>query len=213
MVRLSSSIFEWDEVDYSKLMLAKKGELKLAGLKSPTDDAIRKAISKNELAIHCKHQTKGTSPTIKSIEELILAFTGCTDTLGVPMLNDRLVSIWLEQKRHVKCFQDPIYLSLYYKTGEVVKGGVTLPVYRCARGSTSLESFHHHLLSFIPGTSANAVNFQAYLLDGLSRWNALRKDVVNKSDVLILFESIHHKYPTKFSLPNFKQPKTNSQFQ
>ena len=53
--------------------------------------------------------------------------------------------------------------------------------HRCAHGSTSLETFHHHLLSFIPGTSANAVNFQVYLLDGLSRWNALRKDAVDSA--------------------------------
>ena len=44
-----------------------------------------------------------------------------------------------------------------------------LPVYRCARGSTSVESFHHHLLNFIPGTSDNSFHFQAYL----SKWNLL----------------------------------------
>ncbi len=31
------------------------------------------------------------------------------------------------------------------------KGGLTLPVYCCARGSTSLESFHNHLNRLIPG--------------------------------------------------------------
>ncbi|XP_056120631.1 uncharacterized protein LOC130097715 [Rhinichthys klamathensis goyatoka] len=53
----------------------------------------------------------------------------------------------------------------------MTKGGIILPVYRCARGSTSLESFHNHLNRFIPGTSANLENFQAYLLEGLERWN------------------------------------------
>ncbi|KAL6475706.1 hypothetical protein MHYP_G00167460 [Metynnis hypsauchen] len=67
--------------------------------------------------------------------------------------------------------QDPPGLQLYAKTGQLTKGGVVLPVYRCARGSTSLESFHRHLKNFIPGTSTNAENFQAYLLDGLARWN------------------------------------------
>lgn len=52
--------------------------------------------------------------------------------------------------------------------------GIRLPVYRCARGSTSLESFHLHLARFIPGTSANTTHFQAYLLDGIARWNAKR---------------------------------------
>ncbi len=59
-------------------------------------------------------------------------------------------------------------------TGHLTKGGVLLPIVRCARGSTSLESFHLHLARFIPGTSASAVHFQAYLLEGLTRWNAAR---------------------------------------
>ena len=45
---------------------------------------------------------------------------------------------------------------------------------RCARGSTSLESFHLHLARFVPGSAAGAVNFQAFLLDGTTRWNASR---------------------------------------
>ncbi|KAG7500682.1 hypothetical protein JOB18_025985, partial [Solea senegalensis] len=56
-------------------------------------------------------------------------------------------------------------------TGELTKGGVKLPVYRCARGSTSLESFHLHQCRFIPGTSASDVHFQVHLLEGLVRWN------------------------------------------
>lgn len=39
------------------------------------------------------------------------------------------------------------------------------------RGSTSLESFHLHLARFVPGISASAVNFQAYLLDGITTRN------------------------------------------
>lgn len=35
-------------------------------------------------------------------------------------------------------------------------------MYRCARGSTSLKSFHLHYNRFIPGTSASK---------GVSRWN------------------------------------------
>lgn len=59
-------------------------------------------------------------------------------------------------------------------TGYINKGGIKLPVFRCARGSTSLESFHLHLARFIPGTSASDVHYQAYLLDGLVRWNTER---------------------------------------
>lgn len=82
--------------------------------------------------------------------------------------------IWREQQKHVACLQDPPGVSLYIVTGHVQIGGVLLPVLRCACGSTSLESFHSHIVRFIPGTSANAVNFQAYLLEGITRWNALR---------------------------------------
>ncbi|KAA8578286.1 hypothetical protein FQN60_016780, partial [Etheostoma spectabile] len=57
--------------------------------------------------------------------------------------------------------------QLYTQTGRLTKGGVSLPVYRCARGSTSLESFHLHLNRFIPGTRASALHFQAFLVDGL----------------------------------------------
>ncbi|XP_061118069.1 uncharacterized protein LOC133141515 [Conger conger] len=44
-------------------------------------------------------------------------------------------------------------------------------LYSCARGSTSLESFHLHLNRFIPGDRANAMHFQAFLLDRLVSWN------------------------------------------
>ena len=67
------------------------------------------------------------------------------------------------------------------------KGQTNLPIYRCARGSTSLESFHHHLRNFIPGTSANPVNFQAYLF--LMRWNSSRKDAVDGPSVVNSFDS------------------------
>ena len=34
--------------------------------------------------------------------------------------------------------------------------------------------FHLHLARFVPRSSAGAVNFQAYLLDGITRWNLAR---------------------------------------
>ena len=101
---------------------------------------------------------------------------------------------------------------------------MSLPVYRCGRGTTSLESFHLHLNRFIPGTAADSVNFQvinehnylaiaeisclyhcpystqlflrhpcthecllsalqAYLLDGVARWNADRARAAVPSSV------------------------------
>lgn len=65
--------------------------------------------------------------------------------LGVPLLRELFQDIWQEQKHHVACLQDPPGVQLYTTTGHLTKGGVVLPVFRCARGSTSLESFHLHL--------------------------------------------------------------------
>ncbi|KAK9518580.1 hypothetical protein VZT92_023882 [Zoarces viviparus] len=79
--------------------------------------------------------------------------------------------IWSTQRTHLSCIQDQPGVQLYTQSGRLTKGGVILPVYRCARGSTSLEFFHSHLNRFIPGTRASAKHFQAFLVDGLVRWN------------------------------------------
>ena len=68
--------------------------------------------------------------------------SGATDALGMPLLRDEVKE---EQKRHAKCIQDPEGVALYTQTGTSRKGNTTLPVFRSARGSTSLESFHLHL--------------------------------------------------------------------
>ena len=68
-----------------------------------------------------------------------------TDALGMPLLREEMKDIWEEQRHHVKCIQDPPSVQLYTEIARLVKGGISLPVYRCARGSTSLESFHLHL--------------------------------------------------------------------
>ncbi|KAK7944624.1 hypothetical protein WMY93_000352 [Mugilogobius chulae] len=104
------------------------------------------------------------------------------DNPGRSLLNhERIQQIWKDQQRHIACIQDPPGVSLYLKTGTLKKGGVELSTYRCARGSTSLESFHLHLNRFIPGTSASDAHFQAYLLEGLMRWNEDRMDEAVKA--------------------------------
>ena len=72
--------------------------------------------------------------------------------MGVPLIDHaKMEDIWSTQRRHLRCIQDPPGVELYTKWRELTKGGVVLPVYRCARGSTSLESFHLHQCRFIPG--------------------------------------------------------------
>ena len=106
---------------------------------------MQKALSKQELQKHCRRCTRGTEETVEAIESLLLALSAATDALGMPLLREEMKEIWQEQRHHVKCLQDPPSIQLYTETARLVKGGVSLPVYRCARGSTSLESFHLHL--------------------------------------------------------------------
>ena len=152
--RLSQCIFEWSKEDLELLKQAKGSELKQNGVLDPTDETIIHSITKKELTTHCRRKTRGVEETTTLIHDLLETFSGdqgC-DTLGVPLLDpDRIWDIWESQKKHIKCIQDPEGIQLYVKTGTIKKGGVELPVYRCARGSTSLESFHLHLNRFIPG--------------------------------------------------------------
>ncbi|KAJ8034188.1 hypothetical protein HOLleu_20922 [Holothuria leucospilota] len=132
--------------------------------------------SKKELQLHCKRRTRGTAETSRLIKEVIDIFSSDSgkDTMGISLLHrDSILQIWHEQQRHIECIQDPAdtTIQLYTQTGSLVKGGQRLPIYRCARGSTSLESFHLHINRFIPGTTANDMHFQAYLLEGIVRWN------------------------------------------
>ena len=171
MGRLARCIFEWDKDDLAKLREAKEAEMGAAGIHSGT------WITKKELSLHCRRKTRGAEETEREIYNLLLHFSGDAgrDPMGVPLLDkDRVWVMWEAQRRHIPCIQDPPNIALYNKVGILRKGGIPLPVYRCARGSTSLESFHLHVNRFIPGTCARDVYFQGYLLDGLVRWNENR---------------------------------------
>ncbi|XP_019747785.1 uncharacterized protein LOC109529068 [Hippocampus comes] len=162
MARLASAIFEWDERDLERLKRAKQA----------AQDGGRVVLKAKELERHCRRRTRGAEETERLVQEVLDHFWEAKDTMGNPLIHqERMAEIWRTQRRHLRCIQDPPGVALYTKTGEATKGGVTLPVFRCARGSTSLESFHLHQCRFIPGTSANALHFQVYLLEGLTRWN------------------------------------------
>lgn len=142
MARLSFAIFNWDMEDLTRLKEAKESE----GGK----DAQVKLTTK-ELSRHCRCYTRGAEETERLIQE-VLDHHWAADTLGVPLIHRaRMEEIWQAQRRHLPCIQDPAWVPLYTQTGEVTKGGVKLPVYHCARGSASLESFHCHQSRFIPG--------------------------------------------------------------
>ncbi|KAF7202728.1 putative LOC107392956-like protein [Nothobranchius furzeri] len=169
--KLSHCIFMWDDRDSKALKEAKRAELE-AKLVHPTD--LLRNISRAEMARHCKRTTRSSSEMETLISELIEAYSGhrgC-NSLGVPLINlERMAEIWKAQKKHLSCLQDPPGVLLYMETGTIKEGGHVLETYRRARGSTSLECFHLHMNRFIPGTLASDIFLQAYLLDGLARWN------------------------------------------
>ena len=90
--------------------------------------------------------------TAANVEALLQELGTATETPGTPLLKPEIAAIWEKQRRHLKCLQDPEGVNLYTRTGSHSKGGVQLPVFRCARGTTSPESFHLHLSRFISGT-------------------------------------------------------------
>lgn len=166
LARLSQCIFERSQEGLQLLKHAKHCELARSGVKDPSDEDVIKHNSKKGLATHCRRKTPGIKDTNQLIHDLLHTFQGeqgC-DTLGVPLLDaDRIWDIWESQKKHITCIQDPDEVQLYTKTGVVTKGGVELPVYRCAHGSTALESFHLHYNRFIPGTcTVNLILIEFY---------------------------------------------------
>ncbi|KAI4793352.1 hypothetical protein KUCAC02_032782 [Chaenocephalus aceratus] len=161
MRHLSSCIFVWDAKDMSLLETALQA------------DGSRRAPSSKEMGRHCRRRrTRGAQETERLLTEAVEAFKRATDTMNVPLLDQRRMEKILEtQRQHIPCIQDPAGVRLYTRMGQLTRGRVSLPVYRCARGSTSLESFHLHLHRFIPGSSARGTFFQMFLLEGLTRWN------------------------------------------
>lgn len=155
MGSLSACVFEWDAGDVALLRHSKWEQLRQEGVPGLTDHMVDKQISKKELSQYCRRRTSGEEATIKLIEQLLQTLGGSKgrDLMGVPLLDQvRMDHIWRVQKRHVRCIQDIPGLPLYTVVGTTTtKSGVVLTRYRCARGSTSLESFHCHLNRFIPG--------------------------------------------------------------
>ena len=122
-----------------------------------------KAKRTNILRCVGRRQTRGVEKCSELIEQMIKTFSSHlgNDTMGIPLLDsDHVWYIWGEQKRHLNCIQDPDGVLLYRQPGTRTKGGDQLPVYRCASGSTSLESFHNHIARFIPGKNPFELMFR-----------------------------------------------------
>ncbi len=151
MSKLSSCVFEWDREDLVALWQAKHGS-QPTGLLSNAQ--LLSSLTRKELARHCRRRTRGVQETTELVDQLIrsLDCEDGRDTLGVQLFDhERMQSTWEQQRKHIACLHDPPDVQLYTRTATVNKNGVELPVYRCARGSTSLESFHLYINRFIPG--------------------------------------------------------------
>ncbi|XP_041824833.1 uncharacterized protein LOC121629265 [Melanotaenia boesemani] len=175
--KLSSCIFEWDRSDIQRLKQAKREQLiKKNPGHTPSDNQVLSSITSSELAKHCRRRTRGVEETRALIQQLLDSMWELTDTTGLPLINQESMShVWEIQQKHLPCIQDPPGVQLYTNTGTgLEKGDKELDVLRCGRGSSSLESFHKHQCSFIPGWRCNALHTQMYMLEGVSRWNINR---------------------------------------
>lgn len=152
---LSRVLFEWDPEDLDRLVAAKAAEFRLRGSGEMAHNDVVRSLTKQELARHCRRRTRGVEETTRLLNELVEVYESprATDLLGVRLFpKGALRETWVQQERHVQCIQDPPGVRLYFSLPKpLMKGGHPLPVYKCARGSTSLEGFHNHLARFIPG--------------------------------------------------------------
>ena len=126
----------------------------VVGIQSQSDDAVAKAVTKNELALHCRRRTRNPEIRLR-IDELIKKMKALTCSVGLHVLREEIAAIWEEQQRHLHCISDVPEVQLYTITGSLIKAGVELPTYRCGRGSTFLQSFHLHLNRYVNRLSIN----------------------------------------------------------
>ena len=92
-----------------------------------------------------------------------------TDTSGLRLINpESMARVWEVQQKRLPCIQDPPGVELYTKVGSgLQKGSKVLDVLRCGRGSSSVESFHRHQNTFIPGKN-NIYKNSAHMGKGVS---------------------------------------------
>lgn len=164
--KLSTCIFEWDKQDVCCLKEAKRAELKAKQQgHEPTDAQVLASISSRELARHCRRRTRGVEETRGLIKSLLDSMWELVDGTGLHLINHESMSrVWEVQQKHLACIQDPPGVQLYTNVGSgLEKGGKTLAVLRCGRGSSSLESFHKHQCAFIPGKLSSYTHIVYYI--------------------------------------------------
>ncbi|KAK0139748.1 hypothetical protein N1851_023342 [Merluccius polli] len=151
MNQLSQCIFIWDEDDVRALTEAKRAELAPRHILPPTPADVMRRISRAEMALHCRRTTRSRDEMEALITQLLEAYDG-----------DRVsgCEIWKAQTKHLCCLQDPPGVQLYMQTAPCRRGG-TLCQPTDAPGGQHLWRF----------PSPHEPSSQAYLVDGLARWN------------------------------------------
>ena len=62
----------------------------MAGVRNPSPVAIQKAITRVELACHCKRRTRGVTDTVSLIEALLLELTFADTSDERPFIDDMM---------------------------------------------------------------------------------------------------------------------------
>ncbi|KAI4900998.1 hypothetical protein NFI96_017932, partial [Prochilodus magdalenae] len=103
MAKLSSCIFEWDAADVATLWEAVRAEMEeKQGILGLTEEQLNNKLTPELLARHCRRCTRGAQLTEELIGQLLAAFRGVTDTMGIPLLdNERMDAIWNTQQQHL----------------------------------------------------------------------------------------------------------------
>ena len=72
---------------------------------NPSDGAMCKAITKEELGMarHCRRRTQRAKEVAELIKVLLDNFSTLSDSLSVPVLQEDIKEIWVEQQCHIPC--------------------------------------------------------------------------------------------------------------
>jgi len=115
---------------------------------------------------HVRRKTAQCEVIIQRITHIIDVLKGDAgkDQYQTSLFKANIIDwVWGNQRRHVHCITDPPGVHMYRLVRHRSRNGVLVPVYKCVRGSNSLEGFHQHLKHMIPGKCIGHHNFIIYI--------------------------------------------------
>ena len=142
-----------------------------------------------ELLCHCHRNTRGAEVTLQLIKELLMSLSTATNSLGVPFwcIDGHHLGGGEEAcKMHSGSFwDDPVchYRAHHQGWGEAASVSMCkrhlpgiFPHFNLARLLYQYYLFasKSFFIRFIPGTTANNLHYQGFLLEGLAGWNQAR---------------------------------------